>query len=319
MAYQYVSMIITSTEASYAIDQFVEKIKEIVPNLTAEGPFYYQDEPETYPEAKTYILTHSADPSFKLVLYNSSSTDTAGKPSSGTGYYNKIAARVIAGEVCTSLGEIHVGTGLKTTSSVGATNNIIYITLLAGVDYLLWYISSTPPSINVPLYVGYIPLYDVDGSIYALSYPGLYGYYKGNSSGSYFNTFKDTLLTSGGISPGKAAYGLSIKRLNRYVYPQMDITQNGTEENYKPTLTKNVQMYIETIYGSSSSMASTDTNRVISTHLRGRECILAMAKEQSPTYPEGGILTLDGKDYYICDTRSVDSSKGFCTYILFEL
>ena len=127
------------------------------------------------------------------------------------------------------------------------------------------------------------------------------------------------MLTSGGISPGKAAYGLSIKRLNRYIYPQMDITQNGTPENYKPTLTKNVQMYIETIYGSSSSMASTDTNRVISTHLRGRECILAMAKEQSPTYPEGGLLTLDGKDYYICDTRSIDSSKGFCTYILFEL
>lgn len=319
MAYQYVSMIITSTEASYAIDQFVEKIKEIVPNLTAEGPFYYQDEPETYPEAKTYILTHSSDTSFKLVLYNSSSTDAAGKPSSGTGSYKKIAVRAMAGGACTLLGERNVGKSLQTTSTVSGTGDILYITLLAGVDYLLWRISSTSPPINVPLYVGYIPLYDVDGSIYALSYPGLYGYYKGNSSGSYFNTFKDTLLTSGGISPGKAAYGLSIKRLNRYVYPQMDITQNGTPENYKPTLTKNVQMYIETIYGSSSSMASTDTNRLISTHLRGRECILSMAKEQTPSYPEGALLTLDGRDYYICDAREINSSGGFCTYILFEL
>lgn len=320
MAYKYQSFIINGTTESHAVSQLVEKLIELVPDITIEGPLFYQDNQESYPIGRTYIITHSMDDSFKLVLsnYYSSKPTLEGKPSSGSGDFKEISIFAIAGGKLRVLGYMPVGFTRESGSVSRWSGTMIYITIVTNSDYLLWNISENAPPVAVPLYNVYSPVYSADGTVYGLAYPALQAYPGGERYAQFANTYKDTLLTSGGIYPNSSSYSLALGVLNRYYYPEFDITQTGAAQNYKTVLTKKVPLYISTYYGGSSAPTG-EGHRDISTDLHSRDCILAMPTEQSPSYPKGCILALDGKDYYVSNERTGYSSSGLCTYKLFEL
>lgn len=320
MSYIYESFIITSTTESHGVDQLAQKLMQLVPNITIEGPFYYQDDAVTNPNSRSYSITHASDDSFQIIISNDSDKlpTATGRPNSKYGTYNEINGYVTTGNQVKVLGYIPTGT-MEEDLTLTRSAEVMYLTIVAGEEYLLWNISSSAPPVNIPLYAVYTPLYDIDKSTYALAYPGIRGYFKGNSSIRSVNTFKDTLSTNGKISPTNTTYGLAIGRLNRYAYPSMDIAKPADKSNYKPILTKNIQMYIQTIYGGSSSISGGETNRKVDSALCGRDCALVLANEHTPEYPRYSILVLDGKDYYISNSKSSDAQGGFAVYILFEL
>ncbi|MHC1747350.1 MAG: hypothetical protein AB9856_03050 [Cellulosilyticaceae bacterium] len=319
MAYIYESFVINPTEENTAVAQLAQKIKELVPNITIEGPFYYQDDKEKYPNAKSYVIKHVKHPEISFVLLNNINkyTNLEGKPKGAEGTYSEIEVSVILKGKCADLGYYGFGTsGEKLFCSY--KEDTYYVTLVAGEDYLLWNISTSPPNVAVPLYQVYTPLYSMDREIHALMFPALKCYYPGSSYNKYVNTYKDTMLTEGGLVPSKSNYGIEILTRSRYAYPKMDITKKGTPDNYKPVLTKNIEVYGQTRYGSEWKIDGENT-RIIDLGLYGREAILALPYENKPDYPKNGILTIDGADYYIYKEVSKYASDGIAVYCLFEL
>ena len=290
-----------------------------MPDITVSGPFYYQDDPVTNPNGKTYIITHNRESSFKLVLYNYASEfpTLEGKPMSNQGAYNCVNMTMLVGKKCIALGKILVGQNLS-TSSVNRTGDILYVTLVAGEDYLLCSIETVPPAVCVPLYVVYAPIYTVDNNLYGLMYCGLVAYIPNNSTKQYILSYKDNLNTKGKTVPSSTTYGIGLKLLNRYAYPSFDISLPCTKENYSSVLTINPPYYIRNYYGSRYTPNGENT-RSMNTEFHGRECFLVMCFEQEPSYPQGSILTLDDKDYYVCKEKSAYSESGYTVYHLFQL
>lgn len=310
---------IEASQENMAVDQLISRLKEYVPQLVIEGPFYYQNDPVTYPYHKSYKATHPLDAAMTLYIHNGTETVPYGSGTPRREEYNinNINVSINGVDYILALGSLSLGstyTQIKTCHSA----KIFYVTLISGEDYLLWQLSTEASSTAAELRWVYAPLYNEEHEVYGLMYPGLYAYSEYADGMCYYLTYKDTILTDGQMNPKSGEYGIRINFYNRYRYPEFDVTLPTKRENCQAILTKNTALYIETMYGT-HSVPTNQSQRLLTIDLLTRICILAIPDCTKNKYPVGGILRLDGQDYYIVKLLLTSTQYDYCAYYLFEL